>query len=129
MPEQTQEKCSKRVYTDGSVFSTSCKRRGIIKEDGCYWCKQHAPSSVKKNSEEWREKFDNKSKAQSTFWAAESRHREAVNAVLKAAKELVNSADKEAVTKKIEEAVVVLTKAEEWLDRAKKAYDEARGKK
>lgn len=39
--------CSERVYRTGGFGVSCCARRGVIEEDGKWWCKQHSPTQVK----------------------------------------------------------------------------------
>lgn len=34
-----------------------CRRRGTVEEDGQHWCKQHAPSAVRKRRDEASERY------------------------------------------------------------------------
>lgn len=52
-------RCSARVFHQYRY--ESCKRRGVIEEDGKMWCRQHAPSTVRKR-EDRRRCWDNESK-------------------------------------------------------------------
>lgn len=53
-------RCSGTVYHGPWSHSNQCSRAGVLREDGKYWCKQHAPSLVAK-----------KQAARSTKWDAE----------------------------------------------------------
>lgn len=38
--------CTRIPYTNGKKGTRGCIRRGIIREDGHHYCKQHAPAEV-----------------------------------------------------------------------------------
>ena len=40
----TNRQCSARVYSATEYQKQQCLRKGVILEDGKYWCKQHIPS-------------------------------------------------------------------------------------
>jgi hypothetical protein len=45
--------CSARVFRGtGIARGAACERNASVFEDGKWWCKQHAPSAVKKRREE-----------------------------------------------------------------------------
>ena len=54
------ERCAEFVGRDFAFTSGQCARKGIIREEGKLWCKQHAPSAAKKRREErdarWHQK-------------------------------------------------------------------------
>lgn len=42
--------CAEHVYR-GNFQSGPCSRKGVVREEGKDWCKQHAPSAVKARHE------------------------------------------------------------------------------
>lgn len=66
------EQCPQRVVDDYGPHQ--CKRRGVVREEGKLWCKQHAPSAVearRKTAEELfcRQSEDNKRFKREAAWA------------------------------------------------------------
>jgi hypothetical protein len=56
-----QHGCSARVVQAGSFGrSSGCGRNASVFEDGKWWCKQHAPSAVKKRREESDKRINGK---------------------------------------------------------------------
>jgi hypothetical protein len=59
--------CAKGVYYGSIMKSFPCSRNGIIEEDGKWWRKQHAPSSVEARriarDAEWRRRWDERENA------------------------------------------------------------------
>lgn len=58
--------CSGRVY-DGRLGHNCC-RSGSVLENGKYWCKQHAPSAVKKRREECDMRYRIRSREQAKIY-------------------------------------------------------------
>ncbi len=67
MTAQTLEQCAKRVFW-GS-HDHSCSRAGKLFEKGQWWCRQHAPSSVKKRDDVRKVKWVAARKIKEENWA------------------------------------------------------------
>lgn len=68
MSELEQLHDPKRCFAVVSKYwpPSQCSRKGVIEEDGHIWCRQHAPSAVKKRNAEsearWNARFEARAK-------------------------------------------------------------------
>lgn len=54
---EAKPRCAKVIY-DNFFSGKPCSRPGTIEEEGELWCKQHAPSAVKKRVKERAERWE-----------------------------------------------------------------------
>lgn len=76
-----QHECAERVWGERAWNAHPCSRRGVIMEGGKWWCKQHAPSSVKARATERDTKWRLEREATTRNW----RRREAEQSLMQAA--------------------------------------------
>ncbi len=55
---EEKHKCAERVSTGIRFHMAPCSRRGVVNEDGKWWCKQHAPSAVEARIQASMERFE-----------------------------------------------------------------------
>ena len=92
MTSKVAHRCSATVYDPtGWGHNSSCSRNGKIEEDSKWWCKQHAPSSVKARIEASRVRWQADQDRRMAPYNEVERLR-AVNAKLLAALEHVHTA-------------------------------------
>lgn len=72
--------CRAQVRAPGMGFGHfhPCRRSGVLLEAGRYWCKQHAPSTVKKRKDAWTQKIDAQHRRQKHGWAVQEAAAEVV---------------------------------------------------
>jgi len=70
--QQDQQMCSEQVSDHGRwVNYYPCKRKGIVEEDGKWWCKQHSPSDKKAKREARSAKYEKESAVRRAGWDKE----------------------------------------------------------
>lgn len=62
-------------------YSHQCSRRGVLEEDGMLWCRQHAPSTVRRKRREEDQAWDEKQER----WARREAMRKARHNITEAA--------------------------------------------
>lgn len=81
----SENQCSASVRVPGMGFGRfhQCRRAGVFLEEGKYWCKQHAPSTVKKRRDELTRKWDAQYAAKKHGWAVQEAAAEVVEAAVR----------------------------------------------
>lgn len=73
------DKCGAQVNTPGVWSQTyRCQRNGSLFEEGKYWCKTHAPSSVKARRNATNARYDLESAKQHNEWHKNAEGRKAI---------------------------------------------------
>ena len=61
------ERCSREIWTTG-LGGRACRHKGTLLENGKWWCKQHAPSTINKRNQEQKARWDASRAAQAQLW-------------------------------------------------------------
>lgn len=58
--------CQMKVFTKSiwDIHGHQCTRKGVVKEDGKHWCRQHAPSAQKARDEKIDKEYRRRQRAQ-----------------------------------------------------------------
>lgn len=65
------EQCSEHVYRD-SWGGSQCHRRGVVFEDGKWWCKQHSKAATQARRAKSEQRYAEESAQRTARWDAEA---------------------------------------------------------